>query len=109
MRHRDDRQLPLPLHPRLQVIQGEGKPKGDPLRSRDAVARVLIDAGADLLLRRISVPRAEAIEAEVNAVLALFDRVGSQPELMPQLEKRLAELEALVQETRERRQASRRR
>ena len=109
MKRRDDRQLSFDLKPQLKVIHGDGQRRPDPLTSRDAVARVLMEAGADLLLRRISVPRAEAIETEVNEILSLFDRVDRQPELMPRLEKRLAELEALVRETRERRQVSRRR
>ncbi len=109
MKRRDDRQLSFDLKPRLKVIRGEGQPRPDPLVSRDAVTRVLIEAGTDLLLRRISVPRAEAIETDVDEILALFDRVDRQPDLMPQLEKRLADLELLVSETREKRQASRRR
>lgn len=109
MKRRDDRQLSFDLKPRLKVIRGEGQRRPDPLVSRDAVTRVLIEAGADLLLRRISAPRAEAIETEVNELLELFDRVDRQPELMPQLEKRLLDLEALVRETREKRQVNRRR
>jgi hypothetical protein len=99
---RDDRQLRLPLGPRLEVLAGGGQRRRESLASRDAVARVLVEAGADLLLRRISVPRAEAIEVEVEAVLALFDRVDGEPRLLPELERRLDELERLVTETRER-------
>jgi hypothetical protein len=99
----DDRQLHLPLGPRLAVLPGGGRKRPDRLTSRDAVARVLIEAGADLLLRRISHVRAEAIEAEVEAILTLFDVVDTQPARLPELERRLDELEALMSETRERR------
>jgi len=111
---RDDRQLELPLEkapqsqPRLKVIAGLGQKQQEPLASRDAVARVLIEAGADLLLRRISAERAEAIEKEVDEVLSLFDRVDRDKSLLPELKRRLDELEALVRETRERRVVRRR-
>ncbi len=88
----------------LRVIRGEGQRRPqEPLSSRDAVARVLIEAGADLLLRRISPERAEEIERQVDRVLELFDRVDSAPVLMPVLRRHLDELEALMRETRERR------
>lgn len=103
MTRRDERQLTFDLRPRLKVLRGDGQRRADPMASRDAVARVLLDAGTDLLLRRISVPRAEAIEREVNEVLALFDAVDRTPSLMGQLERRLADLEALVAETEARR------
>jgi len=76
MAKRDDRQLEFPLGeaPKLRVIQGLGQKQQEPLASRDAVTRVLIEAGADLLLRRISSERAEAIEREVDEILELFDR-----------------------------------
>lgn len=96
----------LPPAPRptfLRVIQGEGKRTHEPLTSRDAVVRVLVEAGADLLLRRISPERAQAIETEVNEILDLFDRVDATPGLMPVLRRRLDELEALMGETRDRR------
>ncbi len=99
----DDRQLSLPFGPRLEVLQGGGQKRVERLKSRDAVARVLVEAGADLLLRRISHLRAEAIEQEVEAVLRLFDQVDAQPARLPELERRLDDLEALVSETRERR------
>src|SRR5262245_12176198 len=98
------KQLELPLTPRLKVINGLAqKKKPEALGTRDAVARVLIETGADLLLRRISPARAEAIEAEVDAILSLFDRVDRQPELMAELQRRLDGLETLMRETRERR------
>lgn len=110
-RRDDDRQLNLPLDskPRLKVIQGLGQKKQESLASRDAVARVLIEAGADLLLRRISPERAEAIEAEVDEILRLFDAVDRNPLVMPVLQRKLDELESLMRETRERRAQRRRR
>ncbi|MBN1207705.1 MAG: hypothetical protein JXB05_22765 [Myxococcaceae bacterium] len=90
--------------PSLRVIRGEGQRRpAEPLTSRDAVARLLIEAGADLLLRRISSARAEEIERQVDRVLELFDRVDATPALMPVLRRHLDELEALMRETRERR------
>src|SRR6478609_8749275 len=97
------KQLELPLAPRLKVIQGLGQKKVEKLGSRDAVARVLIETGADLLLRRISPARAEAIEEEVETILTLFDRVDDNPLLMSELQRRLDGLEVLMRETRERR------
>jgi hypothetical protein len=97
------KQLELALQPRLKVINGLGQKKIEPLSSRDAVARVLIETGADLLLRRISPTRAEAIEEEVEAILTLFDRVDREPGVMVELQKKLDGLEALMRETRERR------
>jgi len=111
MTRRDDRQLTLPLDakPRLKVIQGLGQKQQEPLASRDAVARVLIEAGADLLLRRISPERAEAIEGQVEEILRLFDAVDRNQLVMPVLQRKLDELEALMRETRERRAQRRRR
>jgi hypothetical protein len=100
---RDRRQLELPLQPRLTVITGQGEKKTEPLASRDAVARVLMEAGADLLLHRISSERAEEIEQRVNEVLELFDRVDRHPLFMAILQRKLDELEALMRETRARR------
>jgi hypothetical protein len=103
MTKRDDRQLQLPLAPKLRVIEGLGQRQAEPLASRDAVARVLIGAGADLLLRRISSERAEEIEAHVEEILTLFDKVDRTPILMPVLSKKLEVLEGLVRESREKR------
>jgi len=94
---------PTPRASFLRVIQGGGERTREPLTSRDAVVRVLVEAGADLLLRRISPERAQAIEQEVNDILDLFDRVDATPGLMPVLRRRLDELEALMGETRDRR------
>ncbi|NOJ81331.1 hypothetical protein [Myxococcus xanthus] len=93
--------------PGLRVIKGEGRRREEPLASRDAVARVLMEAGADLLLRRISPARAGEIERKVDRVLDLFDRVDVAPVLMPVLKRHLDELEALMRETREVRAARR--
>lgn len=88
----------------LRVIRGEGQRRQDePLTSRDAVARVLMEAGADLLLRRISPARAEQIERQVDRALELFDRVDANPLVLPVLRRHLDALEALMRETRERR------
>lgn len=95
---------PAPAAPSfLRVIQGGGERTHEPLTSRDAVVRVLVEAGADLLLRRISPERAQAIEEEVNEILDLFDRVDGTPGLLPVLRRRLDELESLMGETRDRR------
>ncbi|MBJ6764202.1 hypothetical protein JGU66_25790 [Myxococcaceae bacterium JPH2] len=91
----------------LRVIRGEGQRREEPLASRDAVARVLMEAGADMLLRRISPARAGEIERKVDRILDLFDRVDAAPVLMPVLRRHLDELEALMRETREVRAARR--
>jgi len=98
---------PAPRAPGLRVIRGEGQRRQEPLASRDAVARVLMEAGADLLLRRISPARAGEIERQVDRVLDLFDRVDKAPVLMPVLKRHLDDLEALMRETREVRAARR--
>ena len=92
--------LELALKPRLKIIAGLGQKKVESLESRDALARVLIETGTDLLLRRISPIRAEAIEQEVEAILELFDRVDEEPDLHGELKARLDDLEALMRETR---------
>ncbi len=96
-----------PRAPGLRVIRGQGQRRQEPLASRDAVARVLMEAGADMLLRRITPARAEEIERKVDRVLDLFDRVDVAPVLMPVLKRHLDELEALMRETRELRAARR--
>ena len=62
--------------------------------------RVLIEAGADLLLRRISSQRADEIQQRVERIMSLFERVDHSPGLIPSLNRRLDELEALMRETR---------
>lgn len=101
---KDTRQLELSLssRPRLTLIQGQGQKVQEPLDNRDAVARVLIEAGADMLLRRISPERAEFIEQKVEEVLQLFDQVDQkQPLALAALKVRLDDLEALMRETRD--------
>lgn len=107
---KDDRQLELPLSapPKLRVIRGLGQKREDPLKDRDAVARVLMEAGADLLLRRISPERAQEIEAAVDRVLGLFDRVDRDKSAMPALQAELDALEALMRQTRDVRTRARR-
>lgn len=112
MKERDGAQLELPLSKPdrtptpertvrgLKVIRGEGLRVQEPLKSRDAVIRVLVETGADMLLRRISVERAEEIHENVERILELFDRVDRRPELMAQLRRELDDLEALMRETR---------
>jgi hypothetical protein len=84
----------------LRVIEGGGRRTREKLASRDAVVRVLVETGADMLLRRISVERAEAIQDNVDRILELFDEVDRAPHLMPVLQRELDELEALMTETR---------
>jgi hypothetical protein len=105
--HQLDQPRTAPVKPamagsRLRVLPGGGQRRQDePLGSRDAVVRVLLEAGADLLLRRISHVRAEEIEGRVDRILELFDRVDAVPALMPVLKRQLDELETLMRETRE--------
>jgi hypothetical protein len=93
-------QMELPLRPWLRVIQGGGEKKEPKLKDRNAVARVLVEAGADMLLRRISTERAEEIEKRVDEILGLFDRVDVDPAAFPLLQARLDALEELMRETR---------
>jgi hypothetical protein len=93
-------QMELPLRPWLRVIQGGGEKQEPRLKDRNAVARVLIEAGADVLLRRISSERAEEIEGRVDEILGLFDRVDVDPAAFPLLQARLDALEELMRETR---------
>lgn len=93
----------------LRIIEGGGQRRRDePLVSRDAVARALMEAGVELLLRRISPERAAEIERRVDRVLELFDRVDAAPVLMPVLRRHIEELEALMRETRQVRTPARR-
>ena len=86
---------------RLRVINGGGRRSREALDSRDAVIRVLVETGADMLLRRISVERAEEIQENVDGILELFDRVDRVPELMPVLQRRLDDLESLMRDSRQ--------
>jgi hypothetical protein len=92
---------PKPRAPALRVIQGEGKRRHEPLESREAVVRVLVEAGADLLLRRISPERAGVIQRSVDQVLHLFDQVDATPALLPVLRREIDALEALMSQTRQ--------
>nr|WP_239576461.1 hypothetical protein [Archangium primigenium] len=99
---RSGRRAAAPSPGGLRVIKGGGQRRPDePLASRDAVARVLMEAGVDLLLRRITPVRAAEIERKVDRVLELFDRVDAAPVLLPVLRRHLEELEALMRETRQ--------
>jgi hypothetical protein len=100
---KDTRQLELPLKnpPKLRLIKGEGQRVEEKLDNREAVMRVLIEAGADMLLRRISPERAEFIEQQVEDVLSLFDRVDREPAAMAELKKKLDDLEGLMRQTRD--------
>jgi hypothetical protein len=82
------------------VIDGEGRPRAERLESREAVVRVLVEAGADLLLRRITPARAGEIQRRVDQVLRLFDAVDGTPALMPMLKREIEGLEALMTQTR---------
>ncbi len=86
--------------PELRVIEGGGARVYEKSGSRDAVVRVRVEAGADLLLRRITPERAEHIERSVSGILELFDRVDAAPSLMPVLQRQLDELESLMRDTR---------
>jgi hypothetical protein len=86
--------------PALRLLRGAGEKKPQRLDSRDSVVRVLIEAGADLLLRKISSERAEEIRHRVERIMSLFDRVDGAPELLPSLKRGLDELEGLMRETR---------
>ena len=105
MGKRDDRQLELGLEaaPKLRLIRGLGQKQPEPLVSRDAVARALIGAGADLLLRRISPERAEAIDGQVDEILRLFDMVDENRLLFPVLQRKLNALDELMRETNQKR------
>ena len=87
----------------LRVIHGGNTRTPEKLASRQAVVRVLVEAGADLLLRRISSARAQEIERFVDQILALFDQVDDRPALLPLLRQKLDQLELLMTETRAKR------
>ena len=95
-------EAPTPSEQRrtLRLVRGNGSRQPERLDSRDAVIRVLIEAGADLLLRRISSQRADEIQQRVERIMSLFERVDHSPGLIPSLNRRLDELEALMRETR---------
>ncbi len=80
---------------RLLAGGGEGRP-AERLTSRDAVARVLVGATADLLLRRIGPAQAHSIHFQVERVLLLFDAVDRGTVAVGQLAVELNALEGLV-------------
>src|SRR5260370_39353748 len=82
--------------PPLRVIEGEGTRKEPPIVSREGVVHALIEAGADLLLRRISSERAEELRSTVDRIMVLFDRADASPQLMPVLRRALDELADLL-------------
>jgi hypothetical protein len=95
-------------HPtKLRLIEGLGQPRVERIDSRDAVARLLVKAGSDVLLRRLSPVRAEAIGGAVDEILRLFDRVENEPLFAKVLEGKLSALEQLVRETPTRKKAPR--
>src|SRR5260370_32549690 len=71
---REGRASESELRPLLRLIHGSGAKQPPSLDSRDAVVRVLIGAGADLLLRRISSERAEEIRRRGGPVISFFVR-----------------------------------
>ena len=81
----------------LRVLPGGGHRRPpESLSSRDAVARVLVGAAADLLLRRIEPGRARSIRFQVERVLVLFDGVEQGTVAPGQLASELEALEGLV-------------
>jgi hypothetical protein len=90
-----------PPRPKLALIRGDGAARPESIRSRHAAIRVLVEVGADLLLKRITQARAEEIQRRIDRVLYLFDRVDSFPEALPELRRELDQLEILMRETRD--------
>ncbi len=82
----------------FRVIRGEGQKRDETLRSRDDVARLLVAAAADMMLKRISVERADEIEKRIDKVMRLFDMVDRNPVMMALLRRELDELEAIWRE-----------
>ncbi len=90
----------MPGRPHLRLLDGEGKARATRLESRDDVARVLMRSAADLLLRRISSARANAIQRKVDRVFLLFDASASNPAAAVLLRRELDALEELARTTR---------
>ncbi len=100
--------LPLaaPARPGLRVIHGGGRRRAaEPLSSPDAVVRVLVETGADLLLRRITPERAQEIERAVSKVLKLFEEARTSPRHAMSLRRELDTLQTLMSESRAKRKA----
>jgi hypothetical protein len=88
---------------RLRVLPGGGQRRPpEALSSRDAVARVLVGAAADLLLRRIEPERARSIRFQVERVIGLFDAVEQGRAPRRQLASEIDALEGLVKRREER-------
>lgn len=103
----DQLELPFDRSPSLRLIRGGGDRPKEPLASREAVTRVLLETGVSLLLRQISSARAQEINRKVEEILGLFDSVDEIPALMPSLDRELNDLEMLMRETRSLRKGSR--
>jgi hypothetical protein len=97
VRTKGTRHMPAHSSPRLKVISGLGQKQTEPLTSRDAVARLLAQTGAALLLKHVSPERAETINDLVDEVLLLFERVETEPMFIKVLERKLNELESLAE------------
>jgi hypothetical protein len=80
-------------------MQGGGQGRQVRIRSRNDLATVLVGAAADLMLKRISVPRAHEIEQRVERLIDLFDRLEQEPLLARRVQRELADLEKLVRES----------
>jgi hypothetical protein len=91
------RRTPSEAHPSrtFRLIKGGGEGRDETLSSRDDVARLLVAAAADVLLRRITPDRAHDLEERVERVMRLFERVDAEPVLLPVLRRELDELEAV--------------
>jgi hypothetical protein len=87
--------------PKLALIRGEGARRPEPIGSRNAAVRALVEVGADLLLKRITAERAEEIQKRIDRVLYLFDQVDSTPGALPELRRELDLLEMMMRETRD--------
>ncbi len=102
-------QLSLPFEPArpgLRVIEGGGQPKPrERLNSPEAVMRLLVEASADVLLRRISPERAHEIERQVGKTLRLFESSKGSVRHRQELDRALDALESLMDETRSRKKA----
>jgi hypothetical protein len=87
-------------HSHLRVISGENQGRETALRSRDDVARLLMRSAADVLLRRISSARANAIQKKVDRVFGLFDASAVDPAAAGLLRRELDALEEMARRRR---------
>ena len=86
----------VPGRAQLRILNGEGRGRDERLQSRDDVARVLMRSAADLLLRRISSARANAIQRMVDRVFTLFDTAAHDSSAATLLRHELDSLEELA-------------